>query len=141
MSVSWRGLLTDWRTHLSNHSEFMARLATLPGAPAIHDGSVPAIPKLPYVLVTSFIPRVGERAMTRSVHSRVERWRTTITGANSMSVRIIAAQVVDALEGARIGGWRMERVPDDFPIWEDTDVTLNAAHPHYTIIEWRVTVP
>lgn len=125
---------------MSIHSEFVARLSMLSSGAPVHDGSVPATPSFPYVLVTSFIPRAGERSLARSVHSRVERWRTTITGANSTSVRINALAVVAVLEGARIGGFRVERVPDDFPIWEDTDVTMSGKHPHYTILEWRVTI-
>lgn len=128
---------------MSAHSEFMALLAGLPSGAPVHDGSVPASPSFPYVLVTSFIARVGDRSQARTVLSRVERWRTTITGANSTSVRIIAAQVVAALEGARITGHRLERVPDDFPVWEDLDFTNPATGKplHYTILEWRVTTP
>lgn len=124
---------------MTPHAQFMALLAAID---RVHDGSVPKTPAFPYVLVTSFIPRVGDRSLSRSVHSKVERWRTTITGANSTSVRIIATKVVDALEGARINGWRLERVPDDFPIWEDLDYTdpLTGNYLHYTILEWRVTV-
>lgn len=123
---------------MSPHSEFKALLA---GINNVYDGTVPAKPAFPYVLVTSFIPRVGERSINRTVHSKVERWRTTIAGVNSDSVRIIANRVVGYLEGARIGGWRLERVPDDFPIWEDLDFTNpDTGRPlHYTILEWRVT--
>lgn len=132
---------------MSAHSEF---LACFSGINNVYDGTVPAVadkpPKpvfaLPYVLVTSFIPRVGDRSVNRTVHSSVERWRTTVTGANSTSVRIIAGKVAAALEGARIMGGRLERVPDDFPIWEDTDYTdpVTGNYLHYTVIEWRVTV-
>lgn len=132
---------------MSAHSEF---LACLSGINHVYDGSVPNVgdkpPKpvfgLPYVLVTSFVPRVGERSINRTVHSHIDRWRTTITGANSTSVGIIASKVVTALEGARILGKRLERVPDDFPIWEDTDFTdpLTGNYLHYTILEWRVTL-
>ena len=123
---------------MTPHAQFMALLA---GISNVHDGSVPKTPALPYVLVTSFIPRIGDRSLSRSVHSKVERWRTTITGASSDAVRIIATKVAADLEGARIGGWRLERVPDDFPIWEDLDYTdpLTGGYLHYTILEWRVT--
>lgn len=132
---------------MSAHSEF---LGSLSGINNVYDGTVPKVadkpPKpvfaLPYVLVTSFVPRAGDRSVNRTVHSSVERWRTTVTGANSTSVRIIAGKVAAALEGARIAGCRLERVPDDFPIWEDTDYTdpLTGNYLHYTVIEWRVTV-
>lgn len=121
---------------MSNHSEFLALLSA---QPRVHNGSVPAEPVLPYVLVTPFVPRVGERSLNRTPLSRAERWRTTITSSNPDSVGIVARNVAASLEGARIGGKRLESVPNDLPITEDVDVTINAKHPHYVVLEWHLT--
>lgn len=124
---------------MSVHSEFLALLATLPGTPPIHDGLVPDTPGLPYVLVSAFVPRVSERSLNRTPHARATKWRTTITSSNPTSVAIVARNVSASLEGARIEGQRLEAVPNDLPILEDTDVTLGDAHPHYAVLEWRLS--
>lgn len=135
---------------MSAHSEFRALLESLPSGAAVYFGSVPDVKDLPpkpvlrfpYVLITPFVPRVGERGLNENVHSHVARWRTTITGQNADSVLIIAEQVQKALEGARILGQRLSRVPDDYPVWEDQDFThpSTGKYLHYTILEWRVTL-
>lgn len=94
---------------------------------------------MPYVLVKAFVPRVSARSLNRTPHSRVTKWRTTITGSNPDSVFIVAQNVVASLEGARIGGQRLEAIPNDLPITEDMDVTLNGKHPHYAVLEWRLS--
>lgn len=130
---------------LSDHSEFLALLA---GQNA-YDGTVPGyedkapkpVFKVPYVLVTAFVPRVGERSLNRTPHSRVTKWRTTITSSNPTSVGIVAKNVAALLEGARIGGRRLEAVTNDLPITEDEDVTLpsSGTHPHYAVLEWHLS--
>lgn len=135
---------------MSVHSEFRERLSSLPSGAAIYFGTVPGAKDLPpkpvltfpYVLITPFIPRVGERGLSQSVHSRVARWRTTVTGQTADSVLVIAEQVQFALEGSRIQGQRLSLVPDDFPVWEDLDFThpSTGKYLHYGVLEWRVTV-
>lgn len=120
---------------MNAHSEFLALLSA---QPRVHDGVVPDTPAMPYVLVSAFVPRVADRSINRTPHGRITKWRTTVTGSNPTSVAIVARNVSASLEGARIEGWRLESVPNDLPIMEDTDVTLNGAHPHYAVLEWRL---
>ncbi|NKG22208.1 hypothetical protein [Paeniglutamicibacter terrestris] len=70
---------------------------------------------------------------------RGTKWRTTVTSMTAASVFIIANQVVADLEGARIEGQRLEAIPNDLPITEDMDVTFGGAHPHYAVLEWRLS--
>lgn len=120
---------------MSAHSEFLALLSA---QPRVHDGDVPDTPAMPYVLVSAFLPRVGGRALNRTPQGRITKWRTTVTSSNPDSVRIVASNVTRWLEGARIEGKRLEAVPNDLPIMEDTDVTLNGNHPHYAVLEWQL---
>lgn len=122
---------------MSAHDEFLALLAGL----TVHDGKVPASPAFPYVLVSGTVPRVMDRSLVRSPQGRVARWRTTIAGMSQASVRIISEQVTTRLEGARIAGCRLEAVPNEQPILEDLDVTVNSVHPFYAVLDWRVTLP
>jgi len=63
----------------------------------------------------------------------------TIAGLNDTSVGIIAQQCIDVLEGARIGGQRLEEIPNRLGIEPDLDVTLpNGANPLFTKQEWQV---
>lgn len=124
---------------LSNQGDFLALLATLPPGSIVYPGEVPDSPYFPYILVRSFTPRVGERSLNRTIHSRVDRWRVTVAGLTHDAVSIIEAQVRNVLEGARISGQRVEEIPNGIPIDEDLDVTLsNGAHPFYVVHEWRV---
>ena len=125
---------------LSSHSEFLALLATLPSKAPIHKGEVPASPTFPYVLVTRVIPYASERSLNRTVHARTSRWLLTIAGLNDTSVGIIAEQCQQALEGARIGGQRLEEIPNRLGIEPDLDVTLpNGSNPLFTKQEWHVS--
>lgn len=125
---------------LSNHSDFLALLATLPSAAPVHKGTVPANPTFPYVLVNQVVPYASERSLNRTVHARTSRWLLTIAGLNDTSVAIIAQQCLDLLEGARINGQRLEEIPNRLGIEPDLDVTLtNGAHPLFTKQEWRVS--
>lgn len=124
---------------LSNQTEFLALLATLPSKAKVYASKVPDNPVFPYVLVRSFIPRATDRSLTRTVHARVDRWRVTVVGLSHESVAIIDSQCRTVLEGARINLQRVEEVPASSEIIEDLDVTLtNGAHPFYTVQEWRV---
>lgn len=124
---------------LSNHSELFALLATLPSKAPIHKGTVPANPTFPYVLVQHFLPKAADRSLNRTIHARSERWRVTVAGQTEDSVWVVSAQVSAALEGARIGGQRVEEIPNSLPILEDLDVTLsNGRHPFYLVTEWQV---
>ena len=120
---------------LSNHSALVDLLAGL----TVYDGTVPALPVFPYVLVRTFTPDVTARSLNRTVHARVDRWRLTVAGLNQASVMIVANTVTARLEGARLNGQRLEAIPDWLPILEDEDVKLdNNRHPLYTVLEWRV---
>lgn len=124
---------------LSNQTDFLALLATLPFQAKVYPSKVPDNPTLPYVLVRSFIPRATDRSLNRTVHARVDRWRVTIVGLSHESVAIIDTQCRAVLEGARINLQRVEEVPASGLIEEDLDVTLtNGAHPFYVVQEWRV---
>lgn len=124
---------------LSNHTDFLALLATLPSQAKVYPSKVPANPVFPYVLVRAFIPRVSDRSLNRTVHARSERWRVTVAGLTHDSVSIIEAQCRNVLEGSRINLQRIEEVPMSGLIDEDLDVTLtNGAHPFYTVQEWQV---
>lgn len=125
---------------LSSHSEFLALLATLPSKAPVHRGTVPANPTFPYVLVTKVVPYASERSLNRTVHARTNRWLLTIAGLNDTSVGIIAEQCQQVLEGARVGGQRLEEIPNRLGIEPDLDVTLTGgAHPLYTKQEWHVS--
>jgi hypothetical protein len=126
------------------HDAFMGLLALSPPL-TIHQGKVPASPTFPYVLVAGSVPRVAERGVTRVPQGAVAKYRTTITGTSENSVRIIAARVANAIEGARLDvpGYlvgRVESLRNDLPIMEDNDVTINSMHPFYTVLEWQFTV-
>ena len=124
---------------LSSHADFLALLATLPSGAPIHKGTVPDNPSFPYVLVTRVVPFASERSLNRTVHARTSRWLLTIAGLNDTSVGIVAQQCIDVLEGARIGGQRLEEIPNRLGIEPDLDVTLtNGAHPLFTKQEWQV---
>lgn len=127
------------------HANFKALLTALPSL-TVYDGTVPAKPSFPYVLLMGAIPRVTERGVNRIPQGSVARYRTTLVGLTQDSVRVIAGRVCGALESTRFAapGYKLGpvgSVPDDLPIWEDTDVTLTGGlHPQYTVIEWRFTV-
>ena len=132
---------------LSNQSELLALLATLPSGATVYPDTVPGVgdvpPKpvlrFPYVLVRGFTPRATDRSLTRTVHARVDRWRLTIVGLSYASVSIIETQCRNKLEGVRIGGQRVEEIQTSGLIDEDPDVTLSGnLHPFYTVQEWRV---
>lgn len=132
---------------LSNQSELLALLATLPSGAAIYPGTVPGagdlppkpVLRFPYVLVRVFMPRVTDRSLNRTVHARADRWRLTIVGLSYASVSIIETQCRNKLEGVRIGGQRVEEIQTSGLIDEDLDVTLSgSSHPFYTVQEWRV---
>ena len=86
-------------------------------------------------------PRANDRSAARTPVGGEYRYRTTIVSLNAESVRIVAGRVSRALEGARVAGARVEAVPNDQPIMEDFDVTIDMAHPSYTVLEWRFTTP
>lgn len=124
---------------LSNHTDFLALLATLPSGAKVYPSRVPDNPVFPYVLVRAFIPRTTDRSLNRTVHARADRWRVTIVGLSHDAAGIIDTQCRDVLEGARINLQRVEEVPLSGLIDEDLDVTLTSgAHPFYTVQEWRV---
>lgn len=132
---------------LSNQSEFLALLATLPSGAAIYPDKVPGagdvppkpVLRFPYVLARGLMPRVTDRSLNRTVHARVDRWRLTIVGMSYASVSIIETQCRNKLEGVRIGGQRVEEIQTSGLIEEDLDVTLSGnLHPFYTVQEWRV---
>ncbi|MGP9528582.1 hypothetical protein [Glutamicibacter sp. AOP5-A2-18] len=124
---------------MSNQTDFLALLASLPAQAKVYPSKVPDNPTFPYILVRSFIPRATDRSLVRSVHARVDRWRVTVVSLTHESVAIIDAECRAVLEGARINLQRVEEVPASGEIIEDLDVTLtNGAHPFYTVQEWRV---
>lgn len=124
---------------LSSHSEFLALLATLPSGAPVHKGTVPANPTFPYVLVTRVIPYASGRSLNRTVHARTNRWLLTIAGLNDTSVGIIAEQCQQVLEGARVGGQRLEEITNRVGIEPDLDVVLpNGSSPLFTKQEWQV---
>lgn len=130
---------------MSVHEGFINLLNTTPPL-TIYEGTVPAKPKFPYVLVMGSVPRVAGRGLTRVPQGSVARYRTTVVGLTEASVRIVGGRVCGLLESARfkVPGYVLgpvESVPDDLPIWEDTDVTITDTntHPLCTVIEWRFT--
>ncbi|GAA3699133.1 hypothetical protein GCM10022377_10190 [Zhihengliuella alba] len=108
------------------------------GIANVHDGDVPDTPLLPYVLVMGSAQSPSKRALSRDVHGRVERWRTTVVGANQTSAHIICRKVIAALEGARVAGQRVEAVPNVQHIMQDLDVSPPVS---YAVLDWRVTLP
>lgn len=124
---------------LSNHSEFIALLKSIPAGCPVYEGSVPNSPSFPYVLVNRVLPTVSHRAISRAPQARVTRWRLTVSGLSDASASIIADQCQSALEGVLIGGQRVEETLDVPEVYEDLDVTLtNGTHPLVTKQEWRV---
>jgi len=109
-----------------------------------HADTVPAIPTYPYVLITSSFPRVSDRSQARSVHALQVRIRTTVVGLSDTSVLVTGQKVSDALEHAEVEvpGYvlgRVESVPNEQPILEDLDVTVNSRHPQYAVLDWVMT--
>lgn len=124
---------------LSNHSEFIALLKSIPAGCPVHEGSVPNSPSFPYVLVNRILPTVSHRAISRAPQARVTRWRLTVAGLSDASVSIIADQCQSVLEGVLIGGQRVEETLGAPEVYEDLDVTLTSGtHPLVTKQEWRV---
>lgn len=126
---------------LSDHSDFLDLIKGVPAGCPVHDGSVPNSPGYPYVLVRGGNGRPSSRSVNRTVLVRSVRWRVTVAGLSSESVRIIHGQVQEALEGARIDGQRVEQLPtyEGADPLMDEDVTLtNGAHPFYSVSEWQV---
>jgi hypothetical protein len=111
----------------------------------VYKDKVPSSPSFPYVFVLTNFPTVAERALSRDVHARQLRSRTTVVGESASSVRIIAQKLSDALEGARptVAGWvlgRIESEPNDQPIQPDTSVTLpnTTNNPLYQVFDWKL---
>lgn len=147
MSVSWASLLISGVVSLSNQSELLALLATLPSGASVYPNRVPnesdqppkPVLKFPYVLVRGFTPRASDRSLNRTVHAEVTRWRLTVVGLSHDSVAIIDSQVRAVLEGARIDLQRVEEVPTGVPIEEDLDVKLaSGLSPFFIVTEWQV---
>ncbi len=132
---------------LSNQSDFLALLATLPSGAAVYPERVPnegdqspkPVLRFPYVLVRGFTPRASARSLNRTVHAEATRWRLTVVGLSHASVSLVDAQVRKVLEGARINLQRVEEVPTGVPIEEDLDVKLASGQsPFFVVTEWRV---
>lgn len=129
---------------MSIHSAFMALLDVAPTT-TVYDAAVPAQPKVPYVVVSGTIPRVGGRAINRAPQSRQARYRTTAVGLTADSVRAVLKRLEPSLEGARLTVpryklGRVEAVPNEQPITEDRDVTLEGLHPLYAVLEWTFII-
>lgn len=124
-------------------ADFKSRLSGL----TVYEGTVPDGPSFPYVLVLPAVSSPSERSLGRSPVAPSFRVQTTVVGLSAASVRIIAASVRDALEGARLAApgllvGRLEEVPNAQPILEDRDVTDTATglHPLYQPLEWTAVL-
>lgn len=123
-----------------------ALVALLPVTLTVYRGTVPALPTFPYVLVMASVPDALERSQARRKLLTGARVRCTVVGLSMDSVSIIAARVVEAMDGARINppGWvtgSVENVPNAQWITEDTDVTdpTSKKHPLYAVLDFLVT--
>lgn len=126
---------------LNDHAAFLALLAAIPSHATVHNGTVPAAPSYPYVLVRGGSKRPQVRGSNRNVLARNKRWRVTVSGLSPESVLIVGDQVQDVLEGARINGQRLEQLPtyEGADPLEDEDVKLtNGRRPFYAVYEWQV---
>jgi hypothetical protein len=114
--------------------EFLALLAGL----TVYDGKVPDRPAFPYVLALPGDSGPGERSQARTPQSQRFEARTTVVGLSAASVRVVSAAVRSRVEGRRVGGGRLEEVPNGQPILEDRDATDTATglHPLYQPLEW-----
>lgn len=112
---------------------------------ALHRGRVPDKPAYPYVLLTSSLPGVTDRALARSSQNVAHRFRTTVVGTSEQSVFVVAGNVTAALEQRRlkVDGWtlsKVEAVPNEQPILPDFDVMLSdGRNPFYAVLDWRLT--
>ena len=126
---------------LSDHTDFRALLSTIPAGCPVHYGQVPNDPAYPYVLVRGGAERPSWRSLNRTVHLSSTRWRVTVAGANSDSVLIVLGQVQDVLEGARVGGKRLEQLPTyegTDPLMDEDVKLVNGSHPFYAVTEWQI---
>ena len=128
-------------TFLSVHDDFLALLGSVPAGCPVHSGRVPDNPVFPYLLVRRFSPRLESRSLARTPHGSALRWRVTIVGMTEEAVAsVLEPQVRGALEGARLGGQRVEQVPTPGEVLEDQDVKIpGGASPFYLVTEWRVS--
>lgn len=120
--------------------------ALLPSTLLVYKGTVPAQPEFPYVLVSANVPGVLERSQARRRMLSGARLRCTVVGLSLDAVLIIAPQVVDALDGARIDppGWvtgSVQNIPNDQWVMEDTDVKVpdTNTHPLFVVLDFLVT--
>lgn len=126
---------------LADHAVVKALLGSLPSGVPVYEGQVPNTPAFPYVLLRGGVGRPAHRSINRTVHASSRRWRVTVAGENSDSVRIVLAQVQAALEGSRIGLQRLEQLPtyEGVDPLMDEDVKLSdGSHPFYAVTEWQV---
>lgn len=124
---------------LSAHDELMAALAHT--GYAVHDGKVPDRPAYPYVLVTPRRPWFRDRALSRDRHGRRVSWLLTVAGLSPMAVLVLTEGCVQALEGARIQGQRLELEPGGLDIQADDDTAPDGAVVHFSKLQFGLTLP
>ena len=121
-------------------------LGLLPSSVTVYKGTVPALPKFPYVLAVVSVPSVSLRSQVGRRMLTTARLRCTVAGLSADSVMVIAPRVIEAFDGARVSppGWvtgSVQSVPNDQPILEDLDFTdaTTKLHPMYAVLEFLVT--
>lgn len=123
---------------MSEHDDVLAALKTT--GHTVHDGWVPDLPAYPYVLLTAQVPRTYDRALTRSPHSARLSWVITCVGLSQAAALIVTRHAAAALEGARIGGERLELEPTGLGIQQDEEAGPAGQVVHFTKLTAGVTV-
>jgi len=125
---------------LAAHDELLALLRSSTQF-VVHDGEVPDRPSYPYVLVTARRPWFPDRALSRTRHGRRESWLLTLAGTSHTAALVLIEGCIEALEGARVQGQRLELEPGGADVLTDDDAAPDGQVVHFAKLQFGLTLP